>query len=71
MICLLYDKNKPKVENVVWQFTDAFMVLDFHAFEDAAEEFHPHIKFFATFSAKVKTLCDNKDLFDRLDLFAW
>lgn len=29
------------------------MILDYDAYEDAAEEFHPHIKFFATFSPKV------------------
>lgn len=28
-------------------------ISDFEAFADAAEEFHPHIKFFATFSPKV------------------
>lgn len=27
--------------------------LDYLEYEDAAEEFHPHIKFFATFSPKV------------------
>lgn len=32
---------------------DAYKISDFEAFADAAEEFHPHIKFFATFSAKV------------------
>lgn len=28
-------------------------ISDFEAFADAAEEFHPHIKFYATFNAKV------------------
>lgn len=32
---------------------DACKISDFEAFADAAEEFHPHIKFFATFSTKV------------------
>ena len=32
---------------------DAFKISDFEAYVDAAEEFHPHIKFFATFSPKV------------------
>lgn len=32
---------------------NACKISDFEAFADAAEEFHPHIKFFATFSPKV------------------
>uniref|UniRef100_A0AAY4AQ57 Calsequestrin n=1 Tax=Denticeps clupeoides TaxID=299321 RepID=A0AAY4AQ57_9TELE len=32
----------------------------YNAFEDAAEEFHPHIKFFATFSPKVAKSLDLK-----------
>ena len=32
---------------------DACIISDFEAFVDAAEEFHPHIYFFATFNAKV------------------
>uniref|UniRef100_A0A9J8CTU9 Calsequestrin n=1 Tax=Cyprinus carpio carpio TaxID=630221 RepID=A0A9J8CTU9_CYPCA len=32
----------------------------YHEYEDAAEEFHPHIKFFATFSPKVAKSLDLK-----------
>lgn len=32
---------------------DACKISDYEAFVDAAEEFHPHIKFFATFNPKV------------------
>lgn len=32
-----------------------FLTLsDFEAFADAAEEFHPHIRFYATFNPKVR-----------------
>jgi len=37
---------------------DAYNISDFLAFADAAEEFHPHIKFFATFSPKVSKKCN-------------
>lgn len=29
------------------------LISDFEAFADAAEEFHPHMKFYATFNPKV------------------
>lgn len=32
---------------------DVYAISDFEAFADAAEEFHPHIKFYATFNPKV------------------
>lgn len=32
---------------------DVYDITDFEAFADAAEEFHPHIKFYATFNSKV------------------
>lgn len=35
---------------------DIYEISDFDAFADAAEEFHPHIKFYATFSPKVKII---------------
>lgn len=39
---------------------DAYDISDFEAFADAAEEFHPHIKFFATFNSKVSKRVINK-----------
>lgn len=35
------------------QLTSTCEFSDFEAFADAAEEFHPHIKFYATFNTKV------------------
>lgn len=42
---------------------DAYNISDFEAFADAAEEFHPHVKFFATFSPKVS----NNDYYVKFD----
>lgn len=42
---------------------DACKISDFEAFADAAEEFHPHISFFATFNAKVS----NNDYYLKFD----
>lgn len=41
---------------ILWQtlnVTVPFSPSDYKAYEDAAEEFHPYIPFFATFDSKV------------------
>lgn len=35
--------------------TRVYKISEFEVFDDAAEEFHPHIKFYATFNPKVST----------------
>lgn len=54
--CISATRYKDQVE-IVKSFNvkpiRPLQISDFEAFADAAEEFHPHVKFYATFNPKV------------------